>query len=148
MRRFTMPAALVFAGALALTGCTAQDGDNAGAAGAAAETVCETVASGIRDISNGIQNTLATATAENRDEVEAYLTEAGDRVEALAADAEDSEFAAAVEEFAAEVEASGEYAGDLPDDPSTQDPEELSERQAALQETAANVQESCSADGE
>jgi chemotaxis protein histidine kinase CheA len=145
MRRFTMPAAIIFVGALALTGCTAQDGENAGAA---AESVCETVASGVRDISNGIQNTLASVTAENRDEVEAYLTEAGDRVEALAADAEDSEFAAAIEEFAAEVEASGEYAGDLPEDPSTQDPEELSERQAAIQEAAANVKESCSADAE
>jgi hypothetical protein len=145
MRRFTMPAALVFAGALALTGCTAQDGDTAGAAGAA---VCETVASGIRDISNGIQNTLASVSAENRDDVEAYLTEAGDRVEALAADAEDSEFAAAVEEFAAEVEASGEYAGSLPEDPSTQDPEELSERQAALQEAAANVKDACTPDEE
>jgi hypothetical protein len=145
MRRFTMPAALVFAGALALTGCTAQGGDTAGAA---AESVCETVASGVRDISNGIQNTLASATAENRDEVEAYLTEAGDRVEALAADAEESEFATAIEEFAAEVEASGQYAGELPEDPSTQDPEALSERQAALQEAAADVQASCSADAE
>lgn len=144
-RRFTMPAALLFAGALALTGCTAQGGENAEAA---AESVCETVATGIRDISNGIQNTLASATAEKRDEVEAYLTEAGDRVEALAADAEDSEFAAAIEEFAAEVEASGEYAGELPEDPSTQDPEALAERQAALQETAAEVQGSCTADEE
>lgn len=145
MRRFTMPAALVFAGALALTGCTAQDGDTAGAA---AESVCQTVAAGVRDISNGIQNTLASATAENRDEIEAYLTEAGDRVEALAADAEDSEFAAAVEEFAAEVEASGEYAGELPEDPSTQDPEELSERQVALQEAAAKVKDACTPDEE
>ena len=145
MRRFTMPAALLFAGALALTGCTAQDGQNSEAA---AETVCETVASGIRDISNGIQNNLASVSAENRDEVEAYLTEAGDRVQALVADVEESEFAAAVEEFAAEVEASGEYAGELPEDPATQDPEALAERQAALQEAAAEVKAACTPDGE
>lgn len=145
MRRFTMPAALLFAGALALTGCTAQDGENAEAV---AGSVCETVASGIRDISNGIQNNLASVSAENRDEVEAYLTEAGDRVQALVAEVEDSEFAAAVEEFAAEVEASGEYAGDLPEDPAAQDPEELAERQAALQEAAAEVKAACTPDGE
>ena len=145
MRRFTMPAALLFAGALALTGCTAQDGQNSEAA---AETVCETVASGIRDISNGIQNNLASVSADTREDVEAYLSEAGDRVEALAADAEDSEFAAAVEDFAAEVQASADYAGELPEDPATQDPEALAERQAALQEAAAEVKAACTPDGE
>ncbi|MGR2753977.1 hypothetical protein [Agromyces arachidis] len=146
MRRFTMPAALVIAGALALTGCTAQDGENAGAA---AGSACQTVATGIRDISNGIQNNLASASAETRDDVEGYLSDAADRVDAFAAEIEDSEFAAAVEEFAAEVEASAEYVGDLPeDDAEEQDAEALAERQTALQEAAADVREACSPDEE
>ena len=55
MRRFTMPAALVFAGALALTGCASGGGDDT----ATAEESCSTIASQVRDISNGVQNNIA-----------------------------------------------------------------------------------------
>jgi hypothetical protein len=151
MRRFTIPAALVVAGALALTGCAAQDGEgdaDGGTAGETAVSVCETVAAGIRDISNGIQNTIASASPETQAEVEAYLSDAAERVDAFAEQARDSDFAAAVEDFADEVEATAEYVGELRDDEGEQDAEALAERQAALQEAAAEIREACTRDGD
>jgi hypothetical protein len=151
MRRIAMPAALVFAGALALSGCAAEDGGDT--AGSGADT-CTTVASEMRDISNGVQNTLASASSV--DDIEAYLEDAQSRVDAAIEEAgDDDELVSAVEDFKAELEAVGEYAGGLTDapteeDPSVtaveQDPEELAERQTAVQEAAGEVTASCGED--
>jgi hypothetical protein len=150
MRRIAMPAALVFAGALALSGCAADGGDTAGSG---ADT-CTTVASEVRDISNGVQNTLASASST--DEIETYLEDAQSRVDAAIEEAGDNdELVSAVEDFTGELEGVGEYAGGLTEapteeDPSVtaveQDPEELAERQTAIQEAAGEVTASCGED--
>jgi hypothetical protein len=147
MRRIAMPAALVFAGALALSGCAADGGDTAGSG---ADT-CTTVASEVRDISNGVQNTLAAASST--DEIETYLEDAQSRVDAAAEEAGDNEeLTAAVDAFKSELDAVGEYAGGLTEAPSEedpsvttleQDPEELAEQQTAVQEAAGEVTAAC-----
>jgi hypothetical protein len=152
MRRFALPAALVFAGALALSGCTAGDGDDT--AGSAGDN-CTTVAGEVRDISNGVQNTLAAP--GSLDELEEYLEDAQSRVEAAADEAESDELESAVDDFAATLEGVSEYADELTEGPSEEDPEAtaveqdpdaLAEQQAALQEASAEVGAVCSADEE
>ena len=149
MRRIAIPAALVFAGALALSGCAAGDGgDTAGSADA-----CTTVASEVRDVSNGVQNTLAAP--ESVDELEAYLEDAKSRVDAAIEEAgDDEELAAAVEDFKATLEGVSEYAGELTEGPSEEDPEAttveqdpdaLAEQQAAVQEASTEVTSACAA---
>ncbi|GAA4067059.1 hypothetical protein [Agromyces indicus] len=151
MRRIAMPAALVFAGALALSGCAAEGGgDTAGSSG----DTCTTVASEVRDVSNGVQNTLASASST--DEIESYLSDAQSRVDAAVEEAgDDDDLKSAVEDFKSELDAVGEYAGGLTeapteDDPSVtaieQDPEELAERQTAVQEAAGEVTAVCGED--
>lgn len=153
MRRFAMPAALVFAGALALSGCAAGDGgDTAGSA----DDTCTTVATEVRDISNGVQNTLASSASV--DELETYLEDAKSRVDAAVEEAgDDEEVAAAIEDFKATLEGVSEYAGELTEGPSEedpevtvveQDPEALAEQQAAVQEASAEVGSACAADEE
>lgn len=152
MRRIAMPAALVFAGALALSGCTAGDGgDTAGSADA-----CSTVATEVRDISNGVQNTLAAP--ESVDQLETYLEDAKSRVDTAVEEAGDNdELEAAVEDFKATLEGVSEYADELTEGPSEEDPETtvvqqdpdaLAEQQAAVQEASAEVGAACAADEE
>ena len=152
MRRFAMPAALVFAGALALSGCAAGDGDDT--AGSSGDN-CTTVAGEVRDISNGVQNTLAGP--ESVDALEEYLEEAKSRAEEAAGEAESDEPESAVDDFAATLEGVSEYAGELTEGPSEEDPEAtvveqdpdaLAEQQAAVQEASAEVGAVCSADEE
>jgi hypothetical protein len=143
-----MPAALVFAGALALSGCAAGDG---GDTAAPAEDTCTTVASEVRDISNGVQNTLAAPASV--DELESYLEEAKSRVDAAVEEAgDDEELAAAVEEFKASLDGASEYAGELTEAPSEEDPETttieqdpdaLAEQQSAVQEASVEVNSVC-----
>ena len=153
MRRIAMPAALVFAGALALSGCaTGNGGDTA----APAEDTCATVASEMRDISNGIQNTLASATST--DDIQAYLDDAKSRVDAAVEEAGDNEeLAAAVEDFKSQLESVSEYAGELTEGPSEddpeatvveQDPEAMAEQQTAVMEAATEVNSVCAGDEE
>ena len=151
MRRIAMPAALVFAGALALSGCAAGDG---GDTAEPADDICSTIATQMRDISNGVQNTLASSTTV--DEIEAYLDDAQARIDAAVEEAgENEELVAAVEEFKAELESASEYAGELTEGPSEDDPEEtvveqdpeaMAERQAAVMEAAAEVRSACADD--
>src|SRR5215207_9427887 len=134
MQRIITSTALVFAGALLLSGCATAGGGDTDAAPTA--NLCDTVASGVRDISNGVQNNLAAAA----DRTDAFVEEAS----------ENEELVAAVEDFKAEVAEANDYAAQLPepDEEGTveQDPDQLGERQAALQEAAAKVGEAC--DGE
>lgn len=153
MRRIAMPAALVFAGALALSGCAAGDG---GDTAAPAEDTCATIASEVRDISNGVQNTLASAASV--DEIEAYLEDAKSRIDAAVEEAGDNEeLAAAVEEFKAQLESVSEYSGELTEGPSEvdpeatvveQDPEAMAEQQTAVMEAATEVNSVCAGDEE
>jgi len=147
MQRIITSTALVFAGALLLSGCATAGGGDTDAAPTA--NLCDTVASGVRDISNGVQNNLAAAA--DRTVLDEYLSSAADRIDAFVEEAsENEELVAAVEDFKAEVAEANDYAAQLPepDEEGTveQDPDQLGERQAALQEAAAKVGEAC--DGE
>ena len=153
MRRFAMPTALVFAAALTLSGCAA--GGGGGDAGGSAEDNCTTVANEVRDISNGVQNNLAAP--GSLDELEDYLEDAKARADQAADDAEGDELETAVEDFAATLEGVGEYADELSEGPSEedpdamvveQDPDALAEQQAAVQEAASNVSAVCSSEEE
>ena len=151
MRRFAMPAALVFAGALALSGCAAGNGGDT--ASPAADS-CTTVATEVRDISNGVQNTLAAPASV--DELETYLDDASSRVDAAAEDAGDNDdLASAVEDFKATLEGVSEYASGLTEGPSEddpeatvveQDPEAMAEQQTAVQEASSEVSSVCAGD--
>ncbi|MFE5670082.1 hypothetical protein ACFQ58_00595 [Agromyces sp. NPDC056523] len=153
MQRFAMPTALVFAAALALSGCAA--GGGGGDTAGSTEDNCTTVAGHVRDISNGVQNTLASATSA--DELEEYLEEAKSRVTEAADEAESDDLETAVDDFAATLEGVGEYADGLEEAPSEEDPETttlqqdpdaLAEQQAAVQEAAGEVASVCSAEEE
>ena len=146
MQRIMTSTALVFAGALLLSGCAAGGGDSTTTPAADA---CQTVASELRDISNGVQNNLAAAA--DGSELEEYLSSAAERVDAIIEEAGDNEeLVAAVEDFKAEVGAATDYAGELPEPDAEgaieQDADALAERQAALQEAAAEVGAACAAD--
>lgn len=147
MQRIMKSTALVFAGALLLSGCATTSGDG----GSAAPTLdlCDTVAAGVRDISNGVQNNLAAAADQT--ELDEYLSGAADRIDAFVEQAsENEELVAAVDEFKAEVAEAKDYAATLPEPDAEgtieQDADALAERQAALQEAAAKVSAAC--DGE
>ena len=147
MHRIMKSTALVFAGALLLSGCATTTGD--GDSAAPTLDLCDTVATGVRDISNGVQNNLAAAADQS--ELDEYLSSAADRIDAFVEQAsENEELGAAVDEFKAEVAEAKDYAATLPepDDEGTieHDADALAERQAALQEAAAKVSAAC--DGE
>ena len=78
MQRMKLSAALVFAGALLLSGCAADGGS-----GEAAADSCETVQSEVRDISNGAQNVLAAGgdPSEMTSALEGYSERAGELAE-------------------------------------------------------------------
>jgi hypothetical protein len=152
MRRFAMPAVLVFAGALALSGCAAGGGgDTAGSS----EDNCTTVANEVRDISNGVQNNIAAPASV--DDLEEYLDDAKSRAEDAAGEAESDDLESAVDDFAATLEGVSEYADGLTEGPSEEDPEATvveqdpdaqAEQQTAVQEAAVAVSDVCSSDEE
>jgi|GEM_PF-3050937 len=153
MRRFTMPAALVFAGALALTGCASGDGGDTAATG---EESCSTIAAEVRDISNGVQNNLAAPGSV--DELQDYLGEASERTDALIEEAGDDDalidslggFQTALNEVSTYADGLEEVPSE--EDPSAmtieQDPDELASQQAAVQEASGAVAASCDADSD
>lgn len=158
MRRSTKAAAIIFAGALALTGCSGQAGDDVGdevresvgakvseSAAALKDAACERITARIQDLSAGAQEQLETATTETRADVEAFLTDAADQVDELLASAENQELADAVEDFAEEVRESAEYTRGL-SDPGAAYEDELAERQQELQDAADDVAEACDPD--
>ncbi|MFB9959245.1 hypothetical protein [Agromyces bracchium] len=152
MRRFTMPAALVFAGALALTGCASGGDDDTATAGES----CSSIAAEVRDISNGVQNNLATP--ESIEGLQDYLGEASERTDALIEEAgDDSALIDALGEFQTALNEVSTYADGLEEVPSEedpsvmtieQDPEELATQQATVQEASAAVGASCDADSD
>jgi len=141
MQRIITPVALVFAGALLLSGCTAGGG---GATTAAADP-CQAVNEEVRDISNGAQNALAAG--GDPSELQASLEGYSERITALddqyGADTGTSE---ALGVFAEQVDAAAEFAATLPSDPEAEvDAEAVAENQGAIAEAATEVTNSCDA---
>lgn len=153
MRRFTMPAALVFAGALALTGCASGDGGDTAASGGES---CSTIAGDIRDISNGVQNNIAAPSSI--EELEDYLGEASERTDALIEDAgDDDALIDALGGFQTALNEVSTYAGGLSEEPSeddpsatvvVQDPQDIADQQSIIQEASSAVSASCESDSE
>ncbi|WP_344370309.1 hypothetical protein [Agromyces tropicus] len=143
-----MPAAVVFAGALALSGCASGGGD---ASDSAAPADCASIAAQVRDISNGVQNNLAAP--PSLDELQSYLGDASSRTDALIEDAgDDSALIDSLGEFQTALNEVSTYADGLEEVPSEedpsamtieQDPDQLAEQQAAVQEASAAVGASC-----
>lgn len=158
MRRFTKAAAIIFAGALVLTGCSGQAGDDLGdeiresvganvseSAAALKDAACERITARIQEISTGVQERLETATTETRSEVEAFVDDAADQVDELLADVENQELADAVEDFAEEVRESVEYTAGL-SDPGAANEDELAQRREELQDAVAEIEAACTPD--
>ncbi|WP_430647967.1 hypothetical protein [Agromyces sp. GXS1127] len=153
MRRFTMPAALVFAGALALTGCASGDGGDTAASG---EDSCATIAADVRDISNGVQNNIAAPSS--LEGLQDYLGDASERTDALIEEAgDDDALIDALGGFQTALNEVSTYADGLEEVPSEedpsvmtveQDPEELAAQQTAVQEASSEVAASCDADSD
>ena len=139
MQRMKLSAALVFAGALLLSGCAADGGS-----GEAAADSCETVQSEVRDISNGAQNVLAAGgdPSEMTSALEGYSERAGE----LAEEADD-DVAGAVEGLGETIDEAADFAETLPSDPEAEvDAEAVAEHQTAIQEAATEVADQCEAD--
>lgn len=135
MRRIMTSTALVFAGALLLSGCAAGGGEPTPSA-----DPCEAVRVAARDISNGVQNALAGVDpAALQEKLEGY----SQRLDELGAQAEDGSAASdAVASLDEAVSAAMEFVATLPPDGEV-DPDAAAERQAAVQEAAAGLTEAC-----
>lgn len=142
MQRIMTSAALVFAGALLLAGCTAGGG---GSTSAAAADPCQEVNSEVRDISNGAQNVLAAGgdPSEMQDSLDGY----SERVTALDDEyGEDTGTSEALGVLAEQIDAASAFAATLPSDPEAEvDTEAVAEQQGAIAEAATEVNNSCDA---
>jgi len=141
MQRFMTTTALVFAGALLLSGCaTSGSGD---AASTSAKDGCDTIRSEVRNVSNGAQNTLATAT--DGAATKTYLEGLEDRVDALDEQAgDDTKVEDALEGLKTALGDAADYAATIPAD-GTQDAEALAAQQSAIQTAANEVTSACAA---
>lgn len=141
MHRFMKTTAVVFAGALLLSGCAASGGSDA--TDAAAGDSCETVRVEVRGISNGAQNTLATAT--DAAATVAYLEGLEERVDALAEEAgDDTALGEALDALNDKLDGAIEYAETIQAD-AEQDAEALAAQQSGIQDAAVKVTEVCAA---
>ncbi|WP_188743733.1 hypothetical protein [Agromyces bauzanensis] len=140
MQRIKMSAALVFAGALLLSGCAAGGGN-----GDASGDACETVRTEARDISNGAQNALAAG--GDPSDVQSALEGYSERAAALGDENED--VADSAEALVGALDEAAAFAETLPTDPEAEvDAEAVAEHQTAIQEAAAEVSSACTADAE
>ena len=136
MQRIMTSTALVFAGALLLAGCAAGGGTATPSA-----DPCETLEDAVRDISNGIQNALAAADpAELQATLEGY-SERVDELDELAVD--NNAVSEVIDSLDQALTAATEFAATLPSDPEEVDADAVAERQAAVQEAAAEVTAAC-----
>lgn len=139
MQRIMKTTAVVFAGALLLSGCAASGDGGSSAAGDS----CETVRVEVRGISNGAQNTLATAT--DAAATVAYLEGLEERVDALAEEAgDDTALAEALDALNDKLEGAAEYAATIEAD-AEQDADALAAQQTGIQDAAVKVTEVCAA---
>jgi len=135
MQRITTSVALVFAGALLLSGCAA------GGGGGSTADACETVRSEVRDVSNGAQNSLAAGgdPAEIQSTLEGY----SERVTTLGETAPDA-VSTALEGLSGALDDAAEFAATLPEDPEAEvDADAVAEQGTAIQEAAAEVTSAC-----
>ncbi|MGW4928813.1 hypothetical protein ACWEOH_06640 [Agromyces sp. NPDC004153] len=141
MQRIMTSAALVFAGALLLAGCTAGGGGST----TAADDPCQAVSSEVRDISNGAQNVLAAGgdPSEMQDSLDGYSERVTALDEEYGADTGTSEALGVLGE---QIDAASEFASTLPADPEAEvDAEAVAEQQGAISEAATEVTNSCDA---
>lgn len=142
MQRIITSVALVFAGALVLSGCAS--------GGTAEPTVdaCDAISSEVRDISNGAQNTLAAG--GDPSEVQSGLEGYSERVGALAEEAaDDTGVTDALGALGEQLDGAAEFASTLPSDPEAEvDGEAVAEQQAAIAEAATGVNDACAAGDE
>jgi hypothetical protein len=138
MHRLIKTTAVVFAGALLLSGCAAAGGDSASSDNAGG--ACETVRVAVRGISNGAQNTLASATdaAETVD----YLDGLETRVSDVAAKVDDEKLTTALGTLSGAIDGAKEYAATLKADVES-DPEALAAAQAKIQDAADAISTAC-----
>ena len=139
MQRIMTSTALVFAGALLLSGCAA-----GGSASSPSADPCDTVQSEVRDISNGAQNALAAGgdPAEVQSTLEDYSVRVSDLGETTT-DAVSTE----LEALTGALDDAAEFAATLPSDPEAEvDAEAVAEHQTAIQDAATSASEACSAE--
>ncbi|RXZ49095.1 hypothetical protein ESP57_09095 [Agromyces fucosus] len=146
MQRIITSTALVFAGALLLSGCATGGGTEA----SAPADDCEVVRVEVRDISNGAQNAILTAS--DPAELQAYLDELSERVDALDEQAaDDSALADALDTFDEKIDAASDWAETLPTEAEVEAGAEIdADAQAAqtedIQAAAVKVTEVCTAE--
>lgn len=129
--------ALVFASALLLSGCSAGGGGPTSAADA-----CASVQAALRDVSNGAQNALASAS--DPDEVQADLEGYSERAAALAEKADNSDVAKALETLDAKLTEAAEAVGTLPTDAEGElDADAIAEQLTGIQEAVEKISVAC-----
>ena len=139
MQRIMTSTALVFAGALLLSGCTA-----GGSGSSPSADPCETVQSEVRDISNGAQNALASG--DDPAEVQSALEDYSVRATELGETTTD-EVSTELEALTGALDDAAEFAGTLPSDPEAEvDSEAVAEHQTAIQDAATSAGEACAAE--
>ncbi|WP_022891095.1 hypothetical protein [Agromyces subbeticus] len=138
--------ALVFAGALLLSGCAA--GSDTGAEASADS--CEVVRVEVRDISNGAQNAILTAS--DPAELQSYLDGLSERVDALGEEAaDDSAVSDALDALDEKLDAASDWAETLPSEADVEagaeiDAEAQSAQTEGIQAAAVKVTEVCKAE--
>ena len=139
MQRIMTSTALVFAGALLLSGCT-----TGGSGSSPSADPCDTVQSEVRDISNGAQNTLASG--DDPAEVQSALEDYSVRVTELGETTTDA-VSTELEALTGALDDAAEFAATLPSDPEAEvDAEAVAEHQTAIQDAATSASEACAAE--
>ena len=129
MQRIMTSTALVFAGALLLSGCAA-----GGGAATPSADACDTVKSEVRDISNGAQNSLVSG--DDPSEIQSSLEDYSVRVSELAETTDDA-VSTELEGLTGALDDAAEFAGTLPSDPEAEvDADAVAEHQTAIQDAA------------
>ena len=139
MQRIMTSTALVFAGALLLSGCAA-----GGGASTPSADPCETVQSEVRDISNGAQNVLAGG--GDPSEIQSSLEDYSVRVTELGETTGDAA-STELEVLSGALDDAAEFAATLPSDPEAEvDADAVAEHQTAIQDAATAASEACTAE--
>jgi len=139
MQRMMTSTALLFAGALLLSGCAAGGGASTPSADA-----CETVKSEVRDISNGAQNVLASG--GDPSEVQSSLEDYSVRVTELGETTGDAA-STELEALSGALDDAAEFAATLPSDPEAEvDADAVAEHQTAIQDAATAASENCTSE--
>jgi len=139
MQRIMTSTALVFAGALLLSGCA-----TGGGAATPSADACDTVKSEVRDISNGAQNSLVSG--DDPSEIQSSLEDYSVRVSELAETTDDA-VSTELEGLTGALDDAAEFAGTLPSDPEAEvDADAVAEHQTAIQDAATAASEACAAE--